>query len=594
MKLPKLKFKSLAGKNAFLMTLVGLIMLLFLSLLSPLFYHLTRDQLSDNISNTVRECAVRIGFLLQQHRPAKELTSNEKMLQLIQDYYLPDVDQQQIRTEMNEFLPITDEGHRENDEGVISSINYVMVTTSLGDCFCQEEMQDIAQSLISTQWYQEATKEEISRLYAPILYLRRTDGNVPYFIYIEEFTAGNILCYTINLTTFTDMRLQFSLLEELGMEDYQLIQGERVIYANQPDSVIVPSSYEETLFSSQQYTVNKKEQPDGYDFIVQCSMAMEGLYLIAHMSREYMMMPYQSFFGLLYLCLAALIGIMVVISCLITHLSLKRLTRLSRQMAEIQSGNYELHVQDDSADEIGTITAATNTMLSRIHEDIAQQLNHEEEEKKMQYMLLVSAMDPHYIYNTLDTVSFLAAMGKNQEVIAVNDALIATLKDRIKMKNYKLFDTVAVEKEVVQQYMLIQSYLCHNHIDFSFVVSPADLTLQIPKNMIQPLVENAIKHGLLTHKDPSRLKVQDGEIIVSVQRCKDCVEIRVEDNGNGMDPKLCQYYMDAPDDVEISSEHIGILNMKKRLHYLYKDAFSLCIQSAPQQGTRVTITIPLS
>ena len=151
----------------------------------------------------------------------------------------------------------------------------------------------------------------------------------------------------------------------------------------------------------------------------------------------------------------------------------------------------------------------------------------------------------------------------------MNDALIGTLKDRLSIKNYKTFDTVEKEKKVIEQYMIIQSYLCHNKIDFKFEAGDDVLQLQIPKNIIQPLVENSIKHGLLPNKDETRVKIKDGVLRVEVRHENGMISISVYDNGVGMDSEKKSSLL-KDDMPPVSAEHIGIANMKVRLAYLYQ------------------------
>lgn len=203
-----------------------------------------------------------------------------------------------------------------------------------------------------------------------------------------------------------------------------------------------------------------------------------------------------------------------------------------------------------------------------------------------------SAIDPHYIYNTLNTVTALAELGRCQEVVEVNNALIGTLKDRLKMKNYKTFDTVQAERETLEQYMVIQRYLCWAKIQFSFQVSEEDQNLLIPKNIIQPLVENAIKHGILCRDDD---EIKEGKIDVTVEGCGEQIRITVQDNGAGMEEETVQrFFSREPGPVpEGDVSHIGVNNVRMRLKYLYRGNYEMTVDSRKNEGTVIRIVLPI-
>lgn len=259
-------------------------------------------------------------------------------------------------------------------------------------------------------------------------------------------------------------------------------------------------------------------------------------------------------------------------------------------------GNYHTLPEDHHNDEIGSLTKNFNVMIQTIQSDMAQKIEQEKKEQQMQYSLLVSAIDPHFIYNTLNIITFLAHMNKTSEIVMVNTALIGTLKDRLAIKHCKIYDTIETEQEVLSQYMLIQSYLCHNTIHYCFEVNQDDRYLMIPKNILQPLVENCIKHGLLPHKNQETRQLLDGTISIEVKSSDSMLNITISDNGIGITSEKTWQYFDRPlqEITETNAEHIGIYNIRKRLSYLYGDHYHLSAQNNPDGGCTITLLLPLS
>lgn len=273
----------------------------------------------------------------------------------------------------------------------------------------------------------------------------------------------------------------------------------------------------------------------------------------------------------------------------------RRFTRplgeVSRQMREIARGNLKARVRIVSADEIAEVGKSFNIMAEKLQDNIDKIIIQEKREQKMRYSLLISQVDPHFIYNTMNTITYLAQKGKNKDVITVNKAMIEILKDRLRIEIEDVFDTVQQELNVVRQYLIIQSYRYEDTFKARFTVEDADRELYIAKNILQPLVENALFHGILCNKD------EEGEIIggcidIRITRREKSLEICVKDNGSGMSEEQRQE-LEEPSGRYIRGEHIGIRNIKERILYLYGETCRFSIASKQGEGTTVILEVPV-
>lgn len=157
--------------------------------------------------------------------------------------------------------------------------------------------------------------------------------------------------------------------------------------------------------------------------------------------------------------LMALFGIFIVaIMVPIVKRFTKPLAELSRRMGEIANGNLDVRVEVYTKDEIGEVGEAFNIMSGRLKDIINKLIEKEKLEETMRYSLLISQVDPHFIYNTMNTITYLAQKGRNQDVIAVNKAMIEILRDRLRIDISDIYDTVEQEVSVVQKYLIIQNY----------------------------------------------------------------------------------------------------------------------------------------
>lgn len=594
---------SITQKNALATALIGFLMIFLLSLVWPkLFYMIARNELVTNISGTVNECSLRLSYLLSNHGATMDLRKNSALLTLIRQYYEEDADQEAIAQDIKPYLAMSIDGPL--DGGSIHSTNYTLLVTDQGDCFYNDSERLLAESFMNAgilenihmdedgHFYSEQYfMDSDGKCYTPVVDLKTEQEETSYFCFIGAFTVNDMICFAVSLTPFTDIYNQLEKLEQIGISDFALFCQDHILFLNQKKTQLVSLRESVSTLLSQQYEVISENFQNGVLFRVLCSYPSEGLYLAVHATQEELVAPYKNFFCLLELCLCFLILLMVFIFTVIFHVSMKRLKKMDQEMRLVRSGNFDIVLKDQKNDEIGNIAQTINMMVSTIKNHLEQQIASEKQERELQYSLLVSAIDPHFIYNTLDTVTFLAAMGKCQDIIRVNNALIGTLKDRIKMKHLKIYDSVENEKKVIEQYMIIQSYLYSNPIDFQFLVPEENCQLQIPKNLIQPLVENAIKHGLMPNKDPSRSQTKEGRITVRVVTEADSIVISVEDNGIGMDEKKREFYLGEIDSASIDPEHIGLFNVRLRLSYLYQDRFDFQIHCPESGGTIVLIRL---
>lgn len=601
MKKINIRFQTITKKCIIMIFSIGILLVLCVNLAFPsVFYQIMKPYFINHVSNLVKGTAVRQSYILTNNRPAYLLKNNAAFLELVAQYDQNESNQTAWKEQINTYFPVQSIGKRSivKDSGAISATSYMMMVTNQDDAFFNQDISSIASSLLNSDWFNRLPLDITGQFhYSPPISSEAQGQTIDYFCFTYSFLVGDTICWPIVITNFNDIKSQYQELESMDINDYTLICGDQILYSNVgQDSKIALPSYPASMSEGVQYEPRYQVTPQGIDFLVRCSYSYEDLKLAVHIPKETLLAPYTEIFQVFQVILFLIIFVFALIIGFTLKGILGRLTKLNKKMNRIRNGDYGITLTDEKNDEIGSLVQTFHLMLSKIKDDMSKIVQHEKKEQQMQYSLMVSAIDPHFIYNTLNTITFLAEMDRSREIVAVNDALIGTLKDRLKMKNYKTFDTVKVEKEVLEQYMLIQHYLCHNHISLHFNVAEEDLTLQIPKNILQPIVENSIKHGILLHKNENR-EIMDGLIKVSVSKNQDSIILEVSDNGLGMDPDTIHRYFECKaefnPDEEDSVQHIGIKNIQMRLSYLYHGKFSLTVKSAHNAGTIVTIVLPI-
>ncbi|GHU62615.1 hypothetical protein AGMMS49983_04370 [Clostridia bacterium] len=269
---------------------------------------------------------------------------------------------------------------------------------------------------------------------------------------------------------------------------------------------------------------------------------------------------------------------------------MKPLYTLSKTMSSIKDGKMTKS-QIDSKDEIEDLANIYNGMLDTIQTGTNQLLEKEKYEQLMQYNLLISQIDPHFICNTISSINSLARMNRNEDIVNINSALISILQDRLRVNGIEIFDSIEQEIEIVKQYLQIQSYRYDYNVNVIWEIEEVSSKQQIPKNIIQPLVENALIHGLIDEKTGSI----EGELRISITQKDAFIEIHVIDNGRGIAPDYLEQLTRAPEKTQTDAvdrgKHIGIRNIQGRLKYIYGDMTCLFIHSSLGEGTDILIRL---
>lgn len=284
-----------------------------------------------------------------------------------------------------------------------------------------------------------------------------------------------------------------------------------------------------------------------------------------------------------------LIGLIMSVS--ITMLSIlvsrgltKPLERLTQTIAKIKSGNTHQRVEDCKEDEIGKLGQDFNEMLDKIEYFIG----HEYETKlllnKAEYKALQSQINPHFLYNTLDTMSSIANIQNCSIVSNLCQSLSNIFRYSLDIKHP--YSTVAKEIVHLKNYIYVMNVRMGEDVEYQFNISENILQDQVPRISIQPIVENALNHGLRNKRGPKQIEVNAIELEGNLL-------IEVKDNGVGMDAEqMNTKLLENSKDVVETGSSIGLFNINARMKMLYGEEFGLHIDSEVDQGTRVSLTIP--
>lgn len=209
---------------------------------------------------------------------------------------------------------------------------------------------------------------------------------------------------------------------------------------------------------------------------------------------------------------------------------------------------------------------------------------------RTEYAFLSAQINPHFIYKALNTIMFLCKRGKNDQAVEATRALEDILKDKLRVDEVMIYDTLQRELEVIRQYLTIQKTYYNFPIVLQENVEEGLLDAMIPKNILHPLVENALYHGILLNMDEDG-NMKGGTIQITARREKDEIVLEVADDGVGMSQEQVKQVFYSRKKKKERGLHIGIENVKDRLKYLRGLKHKLEVFSQPGKGTRVTLRI---
>ena len=279
--------------------------------------------------------------------------------------------------------------------------------------------------------------------------------------------------------------------------------------------------------------------------------------------------------------------ILVIVALLFSRFMARSITlpiqKLRDSMKKVQEGDFSVSdVVVDSKNEIGSLTKSFDVMTHRIHELMEQNVHEQEEKRRSELKALQSQINPHFLYNTLDSIIWMAEGKKNEEVVLMTASLARLLRQSISNEDEVV--PIANEVEYARGYLTIQKMRYKDKLEFQIDVDPSILHIPLIKLVLQPIIENAIYHGL-------KYKESKGLLIVKGFMKDGNAVLQVIDDGVGMDEETLAHIYDKHK-VNYHSNGVGVYNVQKRLKLYYGDDYGITYESEKGKGTTATITIP--
>lgn len=288
-------------------------------------------------------------------------------------------------------------------------------------------------------------------------------------------------------------------------------------------------------------------------------------------------------FSIIILTISIIIFLSILVAIFIATGVTKPLYKLNSKMRQVAKGNFNVEI-DISDGEVGEIDRTVQKMIKEI-KMLINKIYKEEEEKRIAEMnALQSQINPHFLYNTLNTISWMANI---QGATSIENA-IRSLSSLFSFTAKSIGDFVPIKDEVIfiQDYLKILNLRYYNKFAVEFDIDEKIYEYKTLKFLLQPVIENAIFHGIEASDRKGLLKI-------SIKQEADSIIFKVEDNGKGINESILKTVFKEETEIKRNRfNSIGIPNIQKRIKLHFGEEYGLTIDSVDNKGTTVTIIIP--
>lgn len=302
------------------------------------------------------------------------------------------------------------------------------------------------------------------------------------------------------------------------------------------------------------------------------------------------MVPYKSVMAET-MAISGVMILAVVITLIVTMLLLNRiltgvvkpLKKLEKYMVQVNPDNMDQRMEILTDDEIGHLSMKFNQMMDRIRNLKEQVIEEQEDKRKYELQALQAQINPHFLYNTLDSIIWMAETN-DSNIVAMTEALAKLFRISLNKGN----EEISLERELehVKNYLIIQSMRYADKFTYEISAEPGVERCRTIKLILQPIVENCIYHGI-------KKKRGTGKITIRAYRREQNLIIEVSDDGCGMPEEICRKILsDEIESENISGSGIGVKNVNERIQLRFGKKYGLSYSSEEGVGTTVTYVLP--
>ena len=387
---------------------------------------------------------------------------------------------------------------------------------------------------------------------------------------VKQGVSQNIICVEINYEKF------FEELTKMSDSNYGLFlvgNYNQVLYEYQE----FEEEYQMMKVNAEEF-LNRKDMEDFPYFIVHNTLEQTGWTLYVY--RPEIIIQYSIFpvvmISIIIAVIAAIFSVLILI--ILIRLLVKGIVQLKNTMREVEEGNLQIQLKSESNDEIGELIRGFNKMIAKINELIEQVYEGQIRQKDYEMKALQAQINPHFLYNSLSLINWKAIETGQEDISKITLALSSFYRTALNKGNNVL--TFGEEIENLRSYLEIQLMMHDYEFDVEIHVDDDVKQYKTLNLILQPMIENAIEHGIDLKTDGR------GKITVDLHRKEEEIILKVADNGVGMDEEAIQTILTK------QSRGYGLRNVNERIKLYYGEEYHLVITSKIGEGTEITLRVP--
>lgn len=328
-----------------------------------------------------------------------------------------------------------------------------------------------------------------------------------------------------------------------------------------------------------------KEEYEDY-YLIQVGQASYNLESFVLVSQSLLTATQKSLIRSLIIIMAAMIILLMAFVLLLSRWMTKPVEEMRDSIVRIKNGETDLRVQPVGwSEELEVLGTEFNEMLDRIENMVQEEYRRKLLVERTEYKMLQAQINPHFLYNTLDTMSGIANAQKCTLVSGLCQSLSAIFRYSLNMTD----ELSNMQKEMahVRNYLYVMDVRNGSSIAYEYQIDSDTLQDKMPRICLQPVVENAITHGL------RNVRRKDKKLLIRSEHLNGNLVVTVQDNGIGMDADEMNCLLEKNELKRVESGiSIGILNVNARLKNLFGKEYGLWIESSPGEGTTVKLIVP--
>lgn len=446
-------------------------------------------------------------------------------------------------------------------------------------------------------WYQLGIQEEVLANQGKVLWYggyRNQDFTIEEEKEIHAYitAVGTIWLGTGRYVSVVVNILQYEMVNKISMAD---MSDEREAYLMNSDGTIIVHQDERRVGTRSEFTLEELEQGgDRYlmgDEIQINYYNIDGLpwTIVAEISKKSLYENLNQLKLWFVQLTAGGIFVAVVLLSYILYRLTAPLKQLRNAMERMERGSLGIQLDENSKNELGMLGRAFNRMSRSINDMVEQICEMEEEKRILEKEVLQGQLNPHFLFNTLSNMRFMAKLGKNEELEECFGALGRMLRPMYRSEG-ELW-SLRQELEYISNYIIIMNCKSGEKLFIEFEIPEFLMELRVLKFILQPLIENAVEHGF------AGIHGREVMIVIGADQKEDCLEMYVEDNGNGISvnelENLRQMLKQSVSQKELYRGHVGVANVHRRLKVHFGSAYGIRLESIQGESTCIYLEMPV-